>query len=245
MASTPPHDHPTEFDELAGLAALDVLEGDERAAFGAHAATCERCQTMVSRDRLALTRSLLAAPEMDPSPDFKARLLQAAAAELAAVPAPAPGPAPAPAPVPRPVEPTPIRPPANVVPFRRRSWLGAVAAVLILGLLTVGTLNVLNQPIATVPLQGDVPGSAQVVLRRLGTAELDLRGAPDPGPGQVYQAWIIAPGQQPVSAGILPSGSGTIPLDGQLDGSTVAITREPGRQEQPTSQPILAGVVRL
>ena len=81
MASTPVDDHTEEFEQLAGLSALDVLEGEERDRFEAHAAGCERCRMMVRLDREALARS---APEMDPSPDFKQRLLQRAAAELAA-----------------------------------------------------------------------------------------------------------------------------------------------------------------
>ena len=74
MAATPSNDHTADYEELAGLAALGVLEGVERDRFEQHAAACERCRVMVNLDRTALTRSLLAAPEMEPSPDFKARL---------------------------------------------------------------------------------------------------------------------------------------------------------------------------
>ncbi len=82
MPPPPPvDDHTEEFEQLAGLAALDVLEGDDQGRFEAHAAHCERCRLMVQLDREALAR---AAPEMDPSPDFKTRLMQRAAAELAA-----------------------------------------------------------------------------------------------------------------------------------------------------------------
>jgi anti-sigma-K factor RskA len=79
MPPPPVDDHTEEFEQLAALSALDVLEGDERDRFEQHAEHCERCRVMVRLDREALAR---AAPEMDPSPDFKARLMQRAAAEL-------------------------------------------------------------------------------------------------------------------------------------------------------------------
>src|ERR671933_1127248 len=85
MPPTPVDDHTDEFEQLAGLSALDVLEGDELARFERHAAGCERCRLMERLDREALAR---AAPEMDPSPDFKARLMERAAQELAATAAP-------------------------------------------------------------------------------------------------------------------------------------------------------------
>ena len=111
MPATPVDGHSQEFELLAGLAALAVLEGDERARFEQHAAECERCRVMVGVDREALAAVSLTAPPMDPSPDFKARLMQRAAAELAA------------ATVLReaPVRPQLIPRPANVVPLWRRS----------------------------------------------------------------------------------------------------------------------------
>src|SRR5260221_4168640 len=84
MSATPVDGHTDEFEGLAGLAALDVLQGDELGRFQRHAAQCERCQLMVRLDREALAAVSLVAPPMDPSPDFKARLMQRAAADLAA-----------------------------------------------------------------------------------------------------------------------------------------------------------------
>src|ERR687885_1351567 len=86
MAATPVDEHTEEFEQLAGLSALGVLEGEERVRFEQHSAGCARCQLMVRLDRQALGHLLLDAPEMDPSPDFKSRLMQRAAAELAARP---------------------------------------------------------------------------------------------------------------------------------------------------------------
>src|SRR5947209_8680363 len=105
MTAPPVDEHTREFEELAGLSALHLLEGDDLERFERHAATCERCQMTLRLDGEVLGQLSLAAPEMEPSPDFKARLLQRAADELARAEAP-----------PQRVEPIPIRPPASIVP---------------------------------------------------------------------------------------------------------------------------------
>jgi anti-sigma-K factor RskA len=235
-------DHSEDFEQLAGLAALDALEGDDLTTFRAHEAHCERCRLTVRMDRQTLGHLALAAEPMDASPDFKTRLMQRAAAELAEPHQAAPIEAVAPAPP----EPIPLRTrPANVVPFYRRAWASGIAAVLVLGIAAAGVLQYLNQPVATYALSGSTPGTAQVVVRRNGSIELELSGVPDPPPGRVYEAWIIPPGQQPVAAGTTSRGSATLPLAGQARGSTVAITDElaPGVQA-PSSAPILATSVQ-
>src|SRR3954469_2809943 len=132
MAAPPVDDHAEEFDQLAGLAALDALEGEDRERFAQHASECERCRVTVQLDREALVGLVLTAPEMEPSPDFKSRLLQRAAQELAERSTPssdAPPVAPPTflrTPPAQPVDaapPTPLRPaqpPRNVIPFWRR-----------------------------------------------------------------------------------------------------------------------------
>jgi Anti-sigma-K factor rskA len=253
MPDQPVDDHSEEFEQLAGLSALRVLDGDELERFEQHAEHCERCQVMVRLDRQALMGVSLVAPEMDPSPDFKQRLMQRAAAELAASVAVAettpaqPQSAPAERePTPAEREPTPVRAPPNVVPFRRRTstWVGALAALLVLGLVTVGAYSYENQPVARYNLSGSAPGTASVVLRRSGAADLEMQGVPDPGPGYVYEAWVIPDGKAPVAAGVTSTGNATLPLPGDVRGSTVAITREPGRVDAPTSAPVMATEVQ-
>lgn len=252
MSNTPVDGHSEEFDELAGLYALRVLDGDELARFEVHSADCQRCQLMVRLDREALARVALAAPAMDPSPDFKARLMRRAAEELAAsaaAVAPESTSTLEPSPVDEPPlissrleqAPTQLRPrPTNVVSFWRRSpWMSALAAVFVVALVSVGAFAFENQTVATYELTGSVSGSARVVVRRSGAAELDLSGLPNPEPGSIYEAWIIA-GGKPVAAGVATTGDAKLPLSGDLRGTVIAITRERGRVEQPTSTPILA-----
>jgi hypothetical protein len=230
MPPPPVDDHTEEFEQLAGLAALELLEGEEQGRFDAHAAHCERCRLMVGLDREALAR---AAPEMEPSPDFKARLLQHAAAELAAGEAAPATPEAAPG------------EPAKVIPFLRRSpWASLIAAVLVVGVVAVGLFSYQNQVVATYALSGNLGGSAVVNVRRSGATELNLNGIQDPPPGTVYEAWIIPPNGQPVAAGTMQSGDATVPLMRLPDGATVAVTQERGPVEAPTSAPIMAVVVQ-
>jgi len=287
MSNTPIDEHSEEFDQLAGLYALQVLEGDELARFEGHSAQCDRCQLMVRLDLETLARVALVAPPMDPSPDFKARLMRRAAEELAASAATSP---PTPAPPPSGAEPEnvvrladrqrqprdPAHPeprqsahpqpqqsahpeprrsahpepvegprPSNVVSFWRRSpWLSALAAVFVVALITAGAFTYENQTVATYELTGTAPGSARVVVRRSGAAELEMAGVPNPDPGFIYEAWIIPAGKQPVAAGITATGDAKLPLSGDLRGTTVAITTERGRVDAPTSTPIMATVVQ-
>src|SRR5215472_3072900 len=261
MPPPPVDDHTEEFEQLAGLEALGVLEGDDQARFEAHAAHCERCRLMVQLDREALA---LAAPEMDPSPDFKARLMQRAAAELATTEAdgsaqqsnvtpiappkvtplrpaamglPVEQPAEAAQPVeaveaeppvedaqrPEGEEPTP-REPAKIPFWRRTSWASAIAALLVIGIVTVGAFSYQNQVVASYALSGNLGGSAVVNVRRSGATELNLSGVQDPPPGYVYEAWIIPPTGQPIAAGTMQSGDASVPLAQVPDGATVAVT---------------------
>jgi anti-sigma-K factor RskA len=252
MPATPVDGHSEEFELLAGLAALDVLEGDERARFEQHAAECERCRVMVRVDREALAAVSLSAPPMDPSPDFKARLMQRAADELSTANAAhaesvtqRPSEGRGDRAVPRGAEPIPFRPRSNVIPFWRRSpWISALAAVLVVGLVSFGAFTYENQPVATYELSGGAPGQAVVIVRRSGAAELVMNGVPDPGPGFLYEAWVIPQGGQPIAAGTTTSGEAKVPLPGNVRGSTVAITREQRRVDAPTSAPIMATVVQ-
>jgi anti-sigma-K factor RskA len=248
MPPTPVDDHTEEFEQLAGLAALGALEGEDQLRFEEHAARCDRCRLMVQLDQEALAR---AAPEMEPSPDFKARLMQRAAAELdtAATDATASAPPPNVTPI-RPAAVAELRPPdatqpTKIVPFWRRSpWASAIAALLVLGLFTAGAYSYQNQVVASYALSGATAGSAVVNVRRSGATELEMSGVQNPPPGYVFEAWIIPPNGQPVAAGTTPTGNATLPLSQLSSGTTVAVTQEQRPVDAPTSPPIMAVVVQ-
>lgn len=229
MSSPPPAaGHTRDFEELAGLAALQALEGDELSEFEQHARTCQRCQAIARADREAVALLGLAAPEMDPSPGFKERLMQRAAAELAQQ---------------APPEPVPLRP--RVVAFRRPAWVASLAAVLVIALAGAGTYTYMNQVVTSVALAGSGPGQAVVQVKRSGAATLQMRGLPAPPAGYVYEAWIIPPGAAPVPAGTTSSGQAELALSGQVVGTTVAITVEqaPGVDAPTHLPPLLAAPV--
>jgi anti-sigma-K factor RskA len=223
--------HTEEFEQLAGLYALRVLEGEELARFEQHRQSCKRCELTVRLDREALQRLTLAAPEMDPSADFKQRLLRRAAQELVGT-HPAVSAAPRPAP----------RPP----PFwRRQVWALPLAAIFVLAVGVAGIGTYMNQVVAQYALAGSGPGSGAVLIRRSGAAELELRGLADAPPGFVYEAWIIGSDNHPVPAGTTPKGQTALALSGPVRGSTVAVTleRAPGA-DAPSQQPFLAVAVQ-
>jgi anti-sigma-K factor RskA len=237
MSATPvAADHSEDFEHLAGLSALHALESDERVRFEQHARQCERCRMIVRLDRETLRNLSLAAPEMDPSPGFKSRLMARAAAELAEARPAAP-------------EPIPLRPRAGgkILQFRRSVWASALAAVFVIGVASASVYTYMNQVVATYVLTGSAPGEASVLVRRSGAVELQLRGMAEPGSGSVYEAWIIPPGQNPVPAGVTPSGDATLPLASTARGSTVAITLErgPSGAAAPTSPVLMAGQVAV
>lgn len=218
MVRSPATDHSREHEELAALYALQALQGDELAAYERHLAACAQCQDFVPRDRLTLVPLNRVPPEIEPSPGFKHRLLQRAAA------APAP------------------------IPLRRRPvWTSVLAAAVavLLGVATVlGVLSYRGQVVATVALEGPGPGSGAVLLHRSGDSELRLAGLADPPAGHVYEAWVIPAGGQAIPAGTTATGQGTLPLPAPVRGSTVAVTVEPSPGgSAPTTTPFLAATV--
>lgn len=228
-------EHTDEQAELAGLFALGVLDGAELRSYELHLAACPRCQTILAEDRLTVARLSNAAPELEPSAGFKERLLRRAEDELARE-------------VPRhPANVTVLHSPAR----RSRAWFMPLAAMLVLALGLSGVIGqqlYAGQVLASTTLQAtpgaSALGSAVVVVRRSGAAELQLRDLPAPLAGQVYEAWVIQGDSPPRPAGTQASGSGTIPLQGPVLGNTVAITLEPAPgSTAPTSNPLLAGTV--
>jgi anti-sigma-K factor RskA len=230
----PAADHTVDAESLAGLYAFGVLEGGALARFERHLAVCGRCVEVVDGDRAAVIALSLTAPEAEPSPDLKDRLLARAAAELAAPPAERSAV----------VTPTPL----PDTGWHRWRWLLPVAA-LILALLAGGALVerelAATQVVAAAPMEnrGD-RGEGVVYVRRNGEGVIQLRDVGDLRNGQVYQAWVIPPGGTPIPTGASPSGDGTLALDGDVRGTTIAVTREPGPgAKAPSTQPFLVGQV--
>jgi anti-sigma-K factor RskA len=238
VSSTPGADHTPEHLELAGLYALRVLDDDERAEFERHLAGCTICQAAVAADRETVSALSLGAPEMEPSPGFRERLLRAAAAELEGDAVSA-----------EPALAQPAPPPAPIPFWRRRlvpQLLAAALAVVVGGAALLGIQGYRNQVVSTVPLQGSGPGSAVVLVRRSGAADLQLSGLDPLPPGKVYEAWVIPEGGQPIASGTSSTPDAILPLPDNYRGSVVALTQEnsPGASA-PSQPPFLAAPVNV
>ena len=87
-------------------------------------------------------------------------------------------------------------------------------------------------------------GEGTVLIRRNGEGVIQLRDVGDLRDGRVYQAWVIPPGGTPIATGASANGNGALTLEGDIRGTTVAVTLEPGPgAKAPSTQPFLVGQV--
>ncbi|MGE3909526.1 MAG: anti-sigma factor [Chloroflexota bacterium] len=230
----PAPDHSADFESLAGLHAFGALDGHERARFERHLEGCGRCVEVVDGD-LAIVSSLsLTVPEVEAPPGFKERLLARAEAEMA-VPEEA-----------RRRDPVPLRAAAST--STSLAWLLPVAALIVALLVGAGLLSreiSTAQIVQSALLENRATGGqAEVLVRRSGEGVIQLSGFENLQGDRVYQAWVIREGSQPAPAGTSTSGNGTLTLDGDVRGATVAVTVEPRPGAQaPSTQPFLVGSV--
>jgi anti-sigma-K factor RskA len=229
----PAPDHTSDAESQAGLYAFGILQGAELARFERHLSVCGRCAEVVDGDKSIVSTLSLTAPEMEPSAGFKERLLAQAAAEVAArttegTSADAGG-----------VGVTPFHP--RRARSRQLAWLLPLAAVIVALLVGGGLLSrqiAAERIVAMAPLDNRAGrGHADVVIRASGEGVIQLDGFDDLPDGRVYQAWVIRPGSAPLATGASARGDGTLTLDGDVRGSKVAVTLEPGPGATAPSRP--------
>ena len=223
-----------EFEELAGAFALGALPADEMRDAREHLASCGQPHTDARELQTVAAGLAQAAPEMDPPPALKARLMTAVRAEAPAAPSTAP---------------TLDRGPGFL--DRVRDWFRSGTA----GYGLAGALAVLVVVLAVwnVSLQGG-EGDGRLVVELSGaTGQLtvlpdqdvvifDVEGL-DPAPaGSVYQVWAVSDGNA-TSVGFVEPGGGALRQAIALDEAGVdliAVTIEPAPGvEQPTTDPII------
>jgi anti-sigma-K factor RskA len=232
--------------------ALDALDDEELMRFTAHLPTCAICPEAVADFRATAAQLPFATAPETPSPALRARILAAVAAEARAERQQR-----------APVLPAPV-------PLRRRTpQIYALAAVLLLALglgqlawnLTLQrslqrTRAELDQTkIALNQSQGELASTrwqlaaAQggqsitgelVYLRDRQQAVLVVNGLPALQPNQVYEAWLIKDGGDPVPQTVFLTSATAIQAN--LDQyQKIAITIEPGpRGSTAPTSPILA-----
>ncbi len=227
----------SDIHALSGAYAVDALDDRERAEFETHLAVCAECRAEVASFRE--TAALLAEAEAVTPP---ASLRQSVLAGIDQV-------RPLPPETPSPAEPTVD----EVAVVRRRRFLpqllAAAAAVV---LLAGGTFawhpwqhdrtsvadQVLNASDA-VRISKALPGGGELTLVRsasVGRAVLVGRDVPDPGAGKTYQMWLQPPGQDMVSAGLMPDADQPTLLAGDpAKAAAAAVSVEPaGGSAQPS-----------
>jgi hypothetical protein len=227
----PAPDHTPDSEAQAGLYAFAILEGAELVRFERHLAGCGRCAEVVDGDQAMVATLGLTAPEVEAEPGFKERLLARATVEGA----------------------MPDAGRAAPVPFRPQRasgagavWLVPLAAIVLALFAGVGLLSqhlAAVQVVASAPLENQAEGGrADVLVRQSGEGVIQLSGFEDLTDGRVYQAWVIRPNSEPLATGATQSGNGTLTLDGDVRGVTVAVTLEPGPgAKAPSVRPFAVG----
>jgi anti-sigma factor RsiW len=224
--------------QLSAAYALDALDGDDRQAYEAHLAGCERCREDVASFR-ATAAALAADVDLPPLPEtLEHRILDAARAE---------------------------RP--NVVPLPRR-WaipaaaltVASVAAAIVLGIWAARLSNSLDRQRTSNKSQDAIlailsdckvtpatGASARVCVAPTRKAVLAVDNLEPAGPGKTYEAWVIA-GKRVQPAGLFRGGAGrryvrltkSVPMR-----ATVAVTREKtGGVAVPTGELLLQAKVK-
>lgn len=208
-----------EVSELAGAYALGLLDAEEREAIEEH--LVEHWHEEYASARAAVLALASAAPEAEPSPELRARVLDVARIEAR-------------------------RENRRWIPGM---LVGAAsAAAVLLALNFAGVFDGPTAPPQQMAVHNTGTGAfLELVVEESGSrASVRLGGLPTRPGSEVYQIWWIEAGHPPKSLCVVGAdreGPWTWPVDVRLKpGDTVAVTVEPdGTRTSPTQAPILAG----
>lgn len=234
--------------------ALDALDGQDVMRFKEHRPTCIRCSAAVTEFQATAAQLLLGVELEAPSPELRARILAAVAAEAT-------------------VERRRHVPTVSMpIPFRRPTpQIYALAAVLLLALglgqlawnltlqrnlqqtqaalvQTRAELGQTRGELASTRWQLAATQSGQpitgemIYLRERQQAVLVVNGLPTLQPNQVYEVWLIKDGSPPVPQTVFLTSTTAIQANLDLY-QKIAITIEPGPlgSAAPTSPPVAIG----
>ncbi len=206
--------------ELTAAYALDALDQAEARAYERHLAHCERCRRELATLAAGAVALAFAAPEAEPPPDLRGRILAAARAERPNV-----------VPLPPRLRPTAVRVLA----------VAASAAAVGLGAWNVvlhGQLDRSHEALRSVAVHG---AAGSVVVGGGGQGTLVLANLAAPPAGKTYEAWVIDRGRAE-PAGVFAGGKTVVvSLRRELPrGAIVGVTIErTGGVQQPTSKPMI------
>ena len=259
-----------EVRELAGAYVLGALDAVDEVAVRAHLASCSQAHEEIAELGAAIPALIETIPMVEPPAGLKARIMAAAAEDLAArgtpSPSPAVGPRTGPATTP-PAFPSAVERSARRARPSTGTWLVRIAAVLAIvalggwNLLLQGDLSAAQQHEQRVAIVLDMAaqaGSRTAILAGdggtgSGLAAVDANGnmalamrelAPTSG-NAVYEAWMIAGDGVPVPLGSFRVGNaGTAYFEGSgvpaADGIILALTLEPGPGATTPTAPVIS-----
>jgi len=211
--------------ELCPGYALDALGPEDERAFEDHLATCPRCREELAAFADAAAALGRAAPPHEPPPELRGRILGAARAER-----------------------------VNVVPFRQRRLVPALAAIAAVAACTAIGLGVWaatlqgqggtrSAALQAIPLRG---ASGTLLRARDGSATLVVSGLRRAPGGKTYEAWVITSGRA-APAGLFSGSAPTVVLRLRRHvprGAVVGVTVErAGGARRPTGSPIFTSAV--
>ncbi|HEC23030.1 MAG TPA: hypothetical protein ENI95_08945 [Chloroflexi bacterium] len=226
-------EHPNILDLLPAYA-LGCLDEDEKALVAEHLAVCSACREELRSYEHLVDRLALAAPDAEPSPALKQRLM----AQLSPAPPGA----------------QPRRSGRFRLPRLSPVWrVAALAAVflLVLGGFALGWQALNPPPSQVVELRGtEITPQARGVLKIENErhARLTVTGLPPLDESKQYQLWLIEPDGKRYSGGVFSvasDGSATLQISlphPPESYSAVGITIEPaGGSPGPTGDKVLGG----
>ena len=202
-------------DELISGYALHGLDAADQRLVLEHVERCERCRVQLREMEAVAAALAFAAPQADPPPELRERLLEAIGPEV-----------------------VPSTPPeAPPQPRARWSWWPRVSAVAVpvLGLAVIA-LAVWNISLRGDIKDADVRSVAPIAnvgsVVSFGGGQATVVGGLKPAPaGHTYEAWVIPKGETvPEAAGTFAGGNDTsFTLTRNASaGDTIVITLEPG-----------------
>lgn len=231
----------SDIHALSGAYATDALDDEERARFEQHLAGCADCRAEVATFRE--TAALLAETgSAAPPPGLRGRVL----GDISQV-----------RPLPPVTPDTETAEPPRVVPLRRR-WVPRLVAAAVAVILLVGGIlawhpwraqqetladQVLHASDAVRVTETLPNGAGRLTLvtsPSLGRAVMVGDHMPAPPAGKTYQLWLQQPGQDFVSAGLMPDPMKPTLLTGDATtAKQAAVSVEPASgSPHPTSSPI-------
>ena len=212
-------------DELISGYALHGLDAADQRLVLEHVETCERCRVQLREMEAVAAALAFAAPQADPPPELRERLLEAIGPEV-----------------------VPSTPPEAPQPRPRWSWWPRVSAVAV----PVLGLAVIALAVWNISLRGDIKDAdvrSVAPIANVGSVvsfsggQATVFGGLKPAPADhTYEAWVIPKGETvPQAAGTFAGGNDTsFTLTRNASaGDTIVITLEPGTGGSAPKGPVV------